>query len=105
MVMRQKEGRTVWCCIFQRLRGDLTAGAGFVVDHHRHTQLVFELVGQSAGNAVCAAPSGKAHQQFDRRLRLSCRTRQKQTGRKHQDAKKSEFWVCLHHVPIKMEAV
>jgi hypothetical protein len=54
VVMRQEIGRAVGRRGLQRLRRDLAAGAGLVLDDDRHAQLVLEPLRQDAGDRVGA---------------------------------------------------
>ena len=64
--MRQEIRIAIGRSGFERLCGYLATGTGFVFHHHRHAELVFELIGQDAGNCVGAAAWRKANQHFDR---------------------------------------
>lgn len=71
MVVREEQRVAIGRRCLERLRRDLSAGAGAVLDHHRHAQHVLEFFAQRACDGVGARARGKAHQDADgRALRL-----------------------------------
>ena len=82
MVMGQKQRHAIGGCRLERLGCQLATGTCLVLHHHRHAELVFELVGQGAGNGVGSAAGGETYHQLDR-ARLGLRQATGQQGTHH----------------------
>ena len=63
--MRQEIGAAIGRRSLERLRRDLAAGTGLVLDDHCRAELVLEPFGQDARNRIGAAARRKAHHQLD----------------------------------------
>jgi hypothetical protein len=66
VVVRDQIGAAVGLGSLQRLRRDLSARAGAVLDDHRLAQLDAQLLGQRAGDGIGAAAGREADQHLDR---------------------------------------
>ena len=68
----QEDRRAVGLGGLERLRGDLPARAGAVLDHDGAAQFLFHAQRQMAGDRVGAAAGGETHQQLDRGVLRPC---------------------------------